>query len=148
MSIKYENPKDNENREALFTKYLEYLTTSNDLIENKDSYDAFFYIGKTCSLKPTTKELQILLEKNLAHIFIKTLKALFEKISTLDFNNKTIEADEPKIEKDFKESIFVYILYSINILNMREQVNIFVKHFELERINLNKKEIQTFFKAK
>ena len=119
MTIKFETPKDNPNRENLLKQYIDYLKSESDLIETKSSYEAFFYIGKLCSLIPTQNEYDILLEnRNVFHIFIQALKSLYEKWETLDFkSNKTIEKDEPKLDKNFKESIFVYILYSINILN-------------------------------
>ena len=119
MTIKFETPKDNPNKENLLKQYIDYLKSESDLLETKSSYEAFFYIGKLCSLIPTQNEYDILLEnRNVFHIFIQALKYLYEKWETLDFkSNKTIEKDEPKLNKNFKESIFVYILYSINILN-------------------------------
>ena len=100
MTIKYEDPKDNPNRENLLTNYIDYLLNIGLIdIESKSCYEAYFYIGKLCSLGPTQKEFKIFLEKK--NVFIQALKALYEKVETIDF----------------KESIFVYILYSINILN-------------------------------
>ena len=117
--ITYENPKKNPKREDLLKKYIDYLKShSNDLIESKGSYEAFFYIAKLCSLIPTQNEYKIFVEEKIFHIFIQALKSLYEKeVETIDFNGKSIEKDDPKLDKDFKESIFVYILYSISILN-------------------------------
>ena len=123
MTLKYEDPKDNPKREELLINYIDYLKSNNDL--NKTRYEAFFYIAKLCSLIPTQNEYDILLEnRNVFHIFIQALKSLYEKWETLDFkSNKTIEKDEPKLDKNFKESVCVYILYSINILNKNFKVN-------------------------
>jgi len=117
MTIEYENPKENPNREAKSKEYLDFLAAkSNNLDES--GYEAFFFIGKFCKhLKPN--ELEIFLEKKAAQILTKTLESLFEKRHELKFENDTnIEVgDKPKFdEKNFKESIFSYILYSINIL--------------------------------
>jgi hypothetical protein len=65
--------------------------------------------------------MAIFLEKNAAQIFTKALKSLYEKRVELKFNSETsIETGkEPNARidvKDIKESIFSFILYSINIL--------------------------------
>ena len=133
MSIKYENPLKTQNRVAKLEEYLIYLeslTKSSDLVESKCSYEAFFFIGKICSITNSVDELYIVLERKLAKIFVKTLKYLYEIWQTLNLNNdgKTainIELDEPISNKYFKESIFCYILYSINILNRTEKVRLF-----------------------
>ena len=127
MTLKYEDPKDNPKRVDLLINYIDFLKTqNNDLIESKDSYEAFFYIAKLCSLIPTQNEYNIFVEKKIFHLFIHAFKSLYEKIEIIDFNNKTIEKDEPKLDKDFKESIFVYILYSVNILNKYFKVIFYV----------------------
>ena len=125
MSIKpkYANPIDNPNKEDLLKTYIDYLKSNNVL--NKTSYEAYFYIAKLCSLEPTQSETKILLEKKAFKIFIQELKSLYEKVETIDFNGKSIEKDDPKLDKDFKESIFVYVLYSINILNKKSMVIIY-----------------------
>ena len=91
-------------------------------------HEAYFYIAKLCSLIPSQNDIKILLEKKIFQIFIQELKSLYEKVDTIDFNGKTIEKDEPKLDKDFKESIFVYILYSINILNKYFKVIFYVNN--------------------
>ena len=108
MTLKYKDSKDNPKRV--------------DLLIN--------YIDKLCSLIPSQNEIKISLEKKLYHVFIQELKSLYEvsKIETIDFNGKTIEKDEPKLDKDFKESVFVYILYSINILNKHSKVIFYVNY--------------------
>ena len=128
MTLKYEDPKDNPKRVDLLINYIDYLKSKNDL--NKTRYEAYFYIAKLCSLIPTLNEIKIFLEKKIFQIFIQELKSLYEvsKVETIDFNGKTIEKDEPKLDKDFKESIFVYILYSINILNKYSKVIIYVNY--------------------
>jgi len=128
MTLKYEDPKDNPKRVDLLINYIDYLKSKNDL--NKTRYEAYFYIAKLCSLIPTLNEIKIFLEKKIFQIFIQELKSLYEvsKVETIDFNGKTIEKDEPKLDKDFKESIFVYILYSINILNKHSKVIIYVNY--------------------
>ena len=119
-TIEYVNPKDNPNREAKLKEYLEFLSTSKDLVDSKSSYEAFFFIGRFCKYTPmkNTAEWNLFLEKNAPQIFIKTLKSLFEKRKELKFDSANIEVGEkPKSdEKDFKESIFSYTLYSFNIL--------------------------------
>jgi hypothetical protein len=121
-TIEYVNPKGNPKREAKLKEYLEFLPTSKDLIDSKSSYEAFFFIGRFCKYMPIkdTNEWKIFLEKNAPQIFIKTLKSLFEKREELKFDDDSanIEVGEmPKSdEKDFKESIFSYTLYSFNIL--------------------------------
>ena len=130
MSIKYENPSKTQNRVAKLEEYLVYLESlkeSKELLESKCSYEAFFFIGKICSITPSPNELNIFLERKLAKIFVKTLKYLYEIWQTLNLNNDgmnaiKIELDEPIGNKYFKESIFCYILYSINILNRIEKV--------------------------
>jgi hypothetical protein len=78
MTIKYENPKDNPNREDLLKKYINYLkSNSNDLIESKGSYEPFFYIAKLFSLIPTQNEYKIFLEKKAFQIFIQALKSVY-----------------------------------------------------------------------
>ena len=126
MTLKYEDPKDNPKRVDLLINYIDYLKSKNDL--NKTRYEAYFYIAKLCSLIPTLNEIKIFLEKKIFQIFIQKLKSLYEKVETIDFNGKTIEEDEPKLDKDFKESVFVYILYSINILNKYSKVIIYVNY--------------------
>ena len=123
MTLKYEDPKDNPKRVDLLINYIDYLKSKNDL--NKTRYEAYFYIAKLCSLIPTQNEIKIILQKETIQIFIQELKSLYEKVDTIDFNGKTIEEDKPKLDKDFKESIFVYILYSINILNKYSKVIIY-----------------------
>ena len=132
MSIIFEKPWQNPNREAKLDEYLVYLeslTKSSDLLERRCSYEAFFLIGKTCSIKPSSNELNLFLERKLAHTFVKTLKYLYEIWQTLNLNNDginaiNIELDEPVGKKYFKESIFCYIIYSINILNRTEKVRL------------------------
>ena len=128
MTLKYEDPKDNPKRVDLLINYIDFLKSKNDL--NKTRYEAYFYIAKLCSLIPTLNEIKIFLEKKIFQIFIQELKSLYEvsKVETIDFNGKTIEKDEPKLDKDFKESIFVYILYSINILNKHSKVIFYVNY--------------------
>ena len=122
MTIEYENPKENPNREAKLKEYLDVLVVkSNNLDES--GYEAFFFIGKFCKyLKPN--EWDIFLEKKGAQILTQALDSLSEKRHELKFENDTnIEVgDKPKFdEKNFKESIFSYIIYTINIL-CREDV--------------------------
>ena len=114
-TIAYENPKDNPNGEAKLKEYLEFLSTSEDLINSQSSYEAFFFIGRFCLY---ATEWKIFLEKNRPQIFIKTLKSLYEEREDLNFDSANIEVGEkPKSdEKDFKESIFSYALFSFNIL--------------------------------
>ena len=114
-TIEYENPKDNPNRETKLKEYLDLLSSSDNLIGSQSSYEAFFYIGKFCQYMTKWKTF---LENNAPQIFIKTLKSLYEKREELKFDSANIEVGEkPKSdEKDFKESIFSYTLYSINIL--------------------------------
>jgi hypothetical protein len=117
MTIEYENPKENPNREAKSKEYLDFLAAkSNNLDES--GYEAFFFIGKFCKhLKQN--EWDIFLKNNAAQILTKTIESLFEKRHALKFDSETnIEiGDKPKFdEKNFRESIFSYILYSINIL--------------------------------
>jgi hypothetical protein len=129
MTIEYENPSDNPNREAKLREYLDFLATSNSLDES--GYEAHFFIGKFCKYLKTN-EREIFLEKNAVQIFKKTLASLFEKRHELKFDTDTnIEiGDKPKFdEKDFKESMFSYILYVINIL-CKDVVSI-KKDFEL-----------------
>jgi hypothetical protein len=116
MPIVYENPKDNPKREAKLREYLDFLATSNNL--DKSGYEAFFFIGKFCKYLKTN-EWEIFLEKKAAQILTKTLESLSEKRYELKFESETnIEiGDKPKFdEKDFRESIFSYILFVINIL--------------------------------
>jgi hypothetical protein len=98
-------------------EYLDFLATKTNFINEQSIYEAFFYIGKACFYYKET-ELDIYLEKNAAQIFTKTLASLYEKREELKFNSETnIETgDEPNGFKDFKESIFSYILFSMNIL--------------------------------
>ena len=126
MSIKpkYANPIDNPNKEDLLKTYIDYLKSNNVL--NKTSYEAYFYIAKLCSLEPTQSETKIFLEKKAFKIFIQILEFLYKNVTLIDFNGKKIEKDEPKLDKDFKESIFVYVLYSINILNKTFKVIFYV----------------------
>jgi len=86
-----------------------------DLINSQSSYEAFFFIGRFCLY---ATEWKIFLEKNRPQIFIKTLKSLYEEREDLNFDSANIEVGEkPKSdEKDFKESIFSYALFSFNIL--------------------------------
>jgi len=141
MSIKFENPWQNPNREAKLDEYLAYLeslTKSSDLLERRCSYEAFFLIGKTCSLTPSSNELDIFLERKLARTFVKTLKYLYEIWQTLNLNNDgrnaiNIELDEPVGKGCFKESIFCYILYSINILNRTEKVRLSKENYILTK---------------
>ena len=116
-TIKFENPKNNPNRETKLKEYLDLLSSSDNLIGSQSSYEAFFYIGKFCRCLQAN-EWAIFLENNAPQIFIKTLKSLYEKREELKFDSANIEVGEkPKSdEKDFKESIFSYTLYSINIL--------------------------------
>jgi hypothetical protein len=117
MPIEYENPKDNPKREAKLRQYLDFLAKSNNL--DKSGYEAFFFIGIFCKhLK--TNEWEIFLEKKAAQIFTKTLESLSEKRYELKFDDSetNIEVgDKPKFdEKDFRESILSYIVYTLNIL--------------------------------
>ncbi len=127
-TIKYENPKNDPfseskkiTRAAKLKEYLDLLASRNDLIADKSSYEAFFYVGKSCYYYQEN-ELGTFLEKNVAQIFTKTLKSLFEKRGELNFISETsIETgSEPNASidvKDLKESIFSYIIYSINIIS-------------------------------
>jgi len=151
MSIKYENPSKTQNRVAKLEEYLVYLESlkeSKELLESKCSYEAFFFIGKTCSLTNSADEFYIVLEKRLARIFVKTLKYLYEMRQTLNLNNDgrnaiSIELDEPTGDKYFKESIFCYILYSINILNRIEKVRkSFKENYFLKKDNKLKMHFQ------
>ena len=123
MSIENENPSDNPNKEAKLKEYLDFLAKSNNLDES--SYEAYFFIGKFCKyLKPN--EWDIFLKNNAAQIFAQTLESLSEKRHALKFETDTnIEVgDKPKFdEKDFKESIFSYVLYSLNILCKEDVVS-------------------------
>jgi hypothetical protein len=114
-TIAYENPEDNPNGEAKLQEYLKFLSTSEDLINSQSSYEAFFFIGRFCLY---ATEWNIFLGENAPQIFIKTLKSLYEKREELKFDSANIEVGErPKSdEKDFKESIFSYTLFSFNIL--------------------------------
>ena len=118
-TIRYENPKNNPNRETKLKEYLDLLSSSDNLIGSQSSYEAFFYIGKFCR-GLQANEWAIFLEKKVAQIFIRTLESLYEKRDELKFDNceTSIEiGDAPTSdEKYFKESIFAYTLYSINIL--------------------------------
>ena len=116
-TIEYQNPKDHPNRETKLKEYLDLLSSSDNLIGSQSSYEAFFYIGKFCRCLQAN-EWAIFLEKKAAQIFIRTLESLYEKRDELKFDSAAIEVGEkPKSdEKDFKESIFSYTLYSINIL--------------------------------
>ena len=122
MTIEYENPSDNPNREAKLKEYLDFLgTKSNNLDES--GYEAFFFIALFCRHRKPN-ELEIFFKNNAAQILAKTLESLYEKRHALKFDSETnIEiGDKPKFdEKDFKESIFSYIIYTINIL-CREDV--------------------------
>ncbi len=97
-------------------EYLDFLAKSNKL--DKNAYEAYFLMGIICKhLK--TSEQGVFLENNAARIVTKTLKSLSEKKNELKFDNETnIEiSNKPKFdEKNFRESIFSYILYIINIL--------------------------------
>ena len=117
MSIENENPSDNPNKEAKLKEYLDFLGAKSSNLD-ESGYEAYFFIGKFCKyLKPN--EWDIFLKNNAAQIFAQTLESLSEKRHALKFENDTnIEVgDKPKFdEKNFKESIFSYVLYSINIL--------------------------------
>ena len=116
MTIEYENPSNNPNREAKLKEYLDFLAKSNNL--DQSGYEAYFFIGIFCKYLKTS-EREIFLEKKAAQILTKTLESLSEKRHELKFESETnIEIGEkPKFdEKDFRESIFSYILYTINIL--------------------------------
>ena len=119
-TIKYENPKNNPNRAAKLKKYLDFLASRKDFFNDKSSYEAFFYVGKSC-YHYEKNELDIFLEMNAAQIFTKSLESLYEKREELKFNSETkIETgNEPNGSddvKDIKESIFSYTLSSIGIL--------------------------------
>ena len=124
-TIKYENPKEYPAAKAAKLKeYLVSLASRDDLIADKSCYEAFFYIGIFCKyIDYKDKEyMAIFLENNTAQIFTKALKSLYEKRGELKFNTETnIEtgsAPNASIDvKDIKESIFSYIIYSINILS-------------------------------
>ena len=117
-TITYENPKNDPNRAAKLKEYLDFLAS-----RDKSCYEAFFYIGKYCYYTDyNNEELAIFLKNNAAQIFTKALKSLYEKRGELKFNSETkIETgSEPNASidvKDIKESIFSYIIYSINILS-------------------------------
>jgi len=117
MTIEYENPKENPNREAKLKEYLDFLAAKSNHLD-ESGYEAFFFIGKFCKyLKPN--EWDIFLEKKGAQILTQALDSLSEKRHELKFVSETnIEVgDKPKFdEKNYRESIFSYILYSINIL--------------------------------
>ena len=127
MTIEYANPMDNPNKENLLKSYIDYLLKPNNDL-NKTRYEAYFYIAKLCSLEPTQSETKIFLEKKAFKIFIQILEFLYKNVTLIDFNGKKIEKDEPKLDKDFKESIFVYVLYSINILNKKSKVLFYVNY--------------------
>ena len=97
-------------------EYLDFLAKNDTL--DKSSYETFFFMGIICKhLK--TSENGIFLRNNAAQILTKTLASLSEKKHELKFDTETnIEiSNKPKFdEKNFKESIFSYILYKINIL--------------------------------
>ena len=142
-TIKYENPKKNPNRAAKLKEYLDLLASRNDLIADKSSYEALFYVGKSCYYYQEN-ELAMFLEKNVAQILTKTLKSLFEKRGELNFNSeKSIETgSKPNASidvKDIKESIFSYIIYSINILSkdlVRFEKKSFIKlNFHKTKLN-------------
>ncbi len=118
-TIRYENPKNNPNRETKLKEYLDSLSSSNNLIGSQCSYEAFFFIGKFCR-DLQANEWAIFLEKKAAQIFIRTLESLYVKRDELKFDDieTSIEiGDAPTSdEKYLKESIFSYTLYSINIL--------------------------------
>ena len=121
-TIKYENPKEYPAKEAKLKEYLVSLASRDDFIADKSSYEAFFYIGKFCYYMKDKEYMAIFLENNTAQIFTKALKSLYEKRGELKFNSETnIETgSEPNASidvKDIKESIFSYIIYSINILS-------------------------------
>jgi len=124
-TIKYENPKDNPAAKAAkLIEYLDLLASRDDFIADKSSYEAFFYIGIFCKYIDFSKEdfTAIFLKKNAAQIFTKALKSLYLERGELKFNSETnIETgSEPNASidvKDIKESIFSYIIYSINILS-------------------------------
>lgn len=119
-TITYENPKNDPNRAAKLKEYLDFLASRDDLLADKSCYEAFFYIGKYCYyIDYKNEELAIFL--NAAQIFTKALESLYDKRGELKFNTETnIEtgsAPNASIDvKDIKESIFSYIIYSINIL--------------------------------
>jgi hypothetical protein len=97
-------------------EYLEFLAKNDQL--DKSSYEAYFFMGIICKHLKTI-EHWIFLRNNAAQIFTKTLVSLSEKKHELKFESETnIEiSNKPKFdEKNFKESIFSYILYKINIL--------------------------------
>ena len=123
-TITYENPKNDPNRAAKLKEYLDFLASRDDLLADKSCYEAFFYIGIFCKYIDFRNEdyMAIFLEKNTAQIFTKALKSLYEKRGELKFNSETkIETgSEPNASidvKDIKESIFSYIISSINILS-------------------------------
>jgi hypothetical protein len=121
-TIKYENSKNDpsERSEAKLKEYLDLLASSNDLIADKSSYEAFAYIGQSCS-NYQKNELALFVEKNVAQIFTKTLANLFEQRGELNFNSessKETDSEPNKSDdvKDTRESIFSYTLYSMNSL--------------------------------
>ena len=121
MSINYESPKDNP---KLLKTYIDYLKSNNDdLIDTKSCFEAFFFIAKLCNLELAQNEMNTFLEKTAINVFIRALKCLYDKVESIDFNGKIIKKeDPPKLDKDFKENIFVCILYTINILNKYSKV--------------------------
>ena len=117
--IKYEMSSDNANREAKLIEYLGFLSTSEDLINSQSAYEAFFFIGKFCTIKLTETAQQMFLETKCVQMFIRTLQSLFEKRGELKFDESaSVEVgNAPKSdESNFKESIFSYTLSSFNIL--------------------------------
>jgi len=117
--IKYEMSSDNANREAKLKEYLDFLSTSQDLINSQSAYEAFFFIGKFCTTIDLTTTKEIFLETKVVQMFIRTLQSLFEKREKLNFDESAnVEVgNAPKSdESNFKESIFSYTLNSFNIL--------------------------------
>ena len=117
--IKYEMSSDNPKREAKLKEYLDFLLTSKDLINSQSAYEAFFFIGKFCTINLTTTAQEMFLETKVVQMFIRTLERLFEKREELKFDESaSVEVgDAPKSdESNFKESIFSYTLSSFNIL--------------------------------
>jgi hypothetical protein len=110
---------DNANREAKLKEYLDFLSTSQDLINSQSAYEAFFFIGKFCTTIDLTTTKEIFLETKVVQMFIRTLQSLFEKREKLNFDESAnVEVgNAPKSdESNFKESIFSYTLNSFNIL--------------------------------
>jgi hypothetical protein len=138
--IKYENPKNNPNREVKLKEYLDFLSTSKeDLIDSKSAYEAFFFIGKFCTTNLTTTEQEIFLETKVVQMFIRTLESLFEKREEFKFDESTnVEVgDAPKSDEiNFKESIFSYTLFSFNIL-CKDLVRDYVICYRVVPVNLN-----------